>query len=284
MAVVRILAQWAGEDPAVLVEERVREFFLHLITERGYAPKSVRQARAGLISFYRDMLRVEGWRVFDEIRTKDRQRLPEVLEREEVRLVLSEVKEPRYATALRLIYLCGLRLSEALHVEVRDIDRKAQRLHIRDGKGGKDRYVPLPQAALDDLTNWWKWHRHAHFLFPAMGHAWRATQRREGAEQERVQRALLHRAEHPMSTSGLQRVFQLALATSGVKKRATIHTLRHSYATHLLEEGVSLRFVSQYLGHASIEQTVIYTHLTAVSEAQTKQAVARLALSLDAKA
>jgi len=279
-----MLAGWAGEDPAVLGEERVREFFLHLIRERGYAPKSVRQARAGLLSFYRDMLRVEGWRVFDEIKTKDRERLPEVLDRGEVRCVLSEVKEARYATALRLIYLCGLRLSEALHVEVRDIHRQEQRLHIRDGKGGKDRFVPLPQAALDDLTNWWKWHRHPRFLFPAMGQAWRATERRQEAEQERVQRALLRQAEHPMSTSGLQRVFQLAVAASGVKKRATIHTLRHSYATHLLEEGVSLRFVSQYLGHASIEQTVIYTHLSAVSEAQTQQAVARLAAALNAKA
>jgi integrase/recombinase XerD len=203
-----------------------------------------------------------------------------VLLREEVRLIFGEVKEARFAVPLRLIYLCGLRLSECLHIEVRDINRKEQRLHIRDGKGGKDRYVPLPQAALDELTGWWKWHRHPRFLFPAMGHAWRATERRQPAEQERVQRELLRSAEHPMSTSGMQRVFQLAVAASGVKKRATIHTLRHSYATHLLEEGVSLRFVSQYLGHASIEQTVIYTHLTAVSEAQSQQAVARLAATL----
>jgi site-specific recombinase XerD len=83
-----------------------------------------------------------------------------------------------------------------------------------------------------------------------------------------------------MSTSGMQRVFQLAVASSGVKKRATIHTLRHSYATHLLEEGVSLRYISQYLGHASIQQTLIYAHLTAVSEAHTQQAVARLAATL----
>ena len=284
MAVVRILAGWAGEDPAGLEEERVREFFLHLINERGYASKSVRQARAGLSSFFLEMLGHSDWRVFEQVRTKDRERLPEVLDRQEARLILTQVKELRFATPLRLIYFCGLRLSECLHVEVHDIDRQAKRLHIREGKGGKDRYVPLPQVALDDLTRWWKCHRHPRFLFPAMGHAWRATERRTEAEQERVQRALLHRAEHPMSTSALQRVFQLAVAASGVKKRATIHTLRHSYATHLLEEGVSLRYISQYLGHASLQQTLVYAHLTAVSEAQTQQAVARLAATLDAKA
>ena len=281
LAVIRILEQWAEEDAAALGEERVREFFLHLVRERGYAPKSLRQARAALVCFYREMLGCAAdWTVFAHVKTKDREALPVVLSREEVRRILTEVREPRFAVPLRLIYLCGLRLSEALHIEVGDIHRAQMRLHIREGKGGKDRYVPLPANALEALSGWWRWHRHPRFLFPAMGHAWRATERKEGAEQERVQRARLHAAEHPMSTSGLQRVFQIALAASGVSKRATIHTLRHSYATHLLEEGVSLRFVSQYLGHATLEQTLVYTHLTAVSEVQTQQAVARLAAAL----
>ena len=284
LAAVRILAQWAGEDPAALSEERVRDFFLHLVRERGYAPKSLRQARAALVAFYRDMPGHGQWRVFDEVKTKDREQLPVVLSREEVRRILTEVQELRYAVPLRLIYLCGLRLSEALQVEVRDIHRAEQRLHIREGKGGKDRCVPLPKAALGALEEWWRWHRHPRFLFPAMGHAWRATERRDAAEQDRVQRARLRAAEHPMSPSGLQRVFQIALAASGVRKRATIHTLRHSYATHLLEEGVSIRYVSQYLGHATLEQTLVYAHLTAVSDAQTQQAVARLATALHAGA
>ncbi len=92
MAVVRILAGWAGEDPAGLGEERVREFFLHLVRERGYASKSIRQARAALGSFYRDMLGQAEWKVFGEVRTKDREQLPEVLDRAEVRLILGEVK------------------------------------------------------------------------------------------------------------------------------------------------------------------------------------------------
>jgi integrase/recombinase XerD len=283
-AVVQMLGQWAGEDPAVLEEERVREFFLHLVREREYAPPSIRVAKAALGNFHRDMLGHGDWKVFEQVRTKHREQLPEVFLREEVRLVLGEVKEPRFAVPLRLIYLCGLRLSECLHLEVCDIRRKEQRLHIRQGKGGKDRFVPLPQAALDDLTTWWKCHRHPRYFFPAMGRAWRGAQRRKEAEHKRVQGELLQQAEYPMSTGTLQRVFQLAVASSGVKKRATIHTLRHSYATHLLEEGVSLRYISQYLGHASIQQTLVYAHLTAVSEAQTQEAVARLAATLDAKA
>jgi site-specific recombinase XerD len=230
------------------------------------------------------MLGRADWSVFSHVKPKDRQTLPVVLSREEVKRILAEVKERRFAVPLRLIYLCGLRLSEALHIEVRDIHRAEGRLHVREGKGCKDRYVPLPKAALDDLTQWWKWHRHPRFLFPAMGHAWRSTERRDAAEEERVQRLQMHRAEHPMSVSGLQRVFLLARHASGLQKPATIHTLRHSYATHLLEEGVSLRFVSQYLGHASLEQTLVYTHLTAVSEAQSQAAVSRLASALDLKA
>ena len=283
VAVLRMLGQWAEEDPAGLGEERVREFFLHLIRERGYAPKSVRQARAALRSFFAQMLGRVEWRVFEEVKTKNRDRLPEVLLRQEVRQILTQVKEPRFAVPLRLIYMCGLRLSECLHIEVRDIRRSEQRLHVREGKGGKDRYVPLPQAALDDLTAWWKCHRHPRFLFPALGRAWRATQRRRALDQRQAQQAVMRSAEHPMNPGTLQRIFALALAASGVKRRASIHTLRHSYATHLLEEGVSLRFISQYLGHASIEQTVVYTHLSAVSEAQTQQAVARLAATLNAK-
>ena len=171
----------------------------------------------------------------------------------------------------------------ALHVEVRDIDRMQNRLHVRMGKGGKDRYVPLSKAAGDTLEQWFRRHRHARLLFPAMGHAWKTTFRDDPLEQARAQRTRLQAATHPMSTSALQQVWRLALAASGVKKAATIHTLRHSYATHMLEEGVSLRYISQYPGHATLEQTLVYTHLTAVSEEQTQKALIRLAASLEGK-
>ena len=282
VAVVRMLAGWAGGDPAALEEERVREYFVHLLRDRGYAPQSLRQARAALVAFYREMLGQREWTVFDRIKAPDRELLPVVLSREEVGRILGCVREDRFLVPLRLIYLCGLQLAEARAVEVGDIDRAAGRLHVRQGKGGKDRFVPLPGAALADLERWWRYHRHARYLFPATGHAWRSTERRSEAEQDRVRRAHLRAAVEPVSDSALQRVFALAVRESGVSKPASIHTLRHSYATHLLEEGVSLRWVSQYLGHASVEQTVIYTHLTAASEGQSQAAVARLAEGIGA--
>lgn len=279
---IRLMAQWASCDPALLSEERVRDYFLHLVKARSYAPKTLRQARAALSGFFIEMLGVVGWRVFSHVRTKDTQQLPVVLSREEVRRVLAQVKELRFLAPLTLIYLCGLRLSEALHIETRDIHRQERRLHVRLGKGGKDRYVPLPQAALDILARWWRCHHHARLLFPAMGHAWKTTFRDDPMAQAAVQRTRWQQAAHPMSDSALQNGWRLALAASGVKKKATIHTLRHSYATHLLEEGVSLRYVSQYLGHATLQQTLVYAHLTDVSAEQTQQALARLAATLSA--
>ena len=280
VCMIRQLTAWGKRDPAELTEEQVRDYFLHLVRERKYAPASLRQARAFLGCFYLELLGRTDWKVFSLVKTKDRERLPVVLSRGEVKRIFDEIRELRYLAPLTLIYLCGLRLSEALHVEVRDIHRKEGRLHVREGKGGKDRMVPLPEAALEVLGQWYRHHRHPRFLFPAMGHSWKSTLRADAVEQARVQRAQWQRAEHPVSTSALQNVWRLALAASGVVKPATIHTLRHSYATHLLEEGVSLRYVSAYLGHATLEQTLVYAHLTAVSEQQTQEAVARMAAAL----
>ena len=141
---IRLLAQWAGSDPAALGEERVRDYFLHLVNARSYAPKTMRQARAALSCFFIEMLGVADWRVFGHIKTKDTQTLPVVLSRDEVRRVLAQVKELRFLAPLTLIYLCGLRLSEALNIETRDIHRKELRLHVRLGKGGN---VSLRAAA-----------------------------------------------------------------------------------------------------------------------------------------
>ena len=117
-------------------------------------------------------------------------------------------------------------------------------------------------------VRFWCRHRHPKYLFPGMQVDWKAH------KEALSERAL--RATGPMSESTVQNAFRLALAASGIKTRATPHTLRHSYATHLLEEGVSIRLISQYLGHASLETTLIYTHLTAVSEAKAVAALQRL--------
>ena len=189
-----------------------------------------------------------------------------------VQAVLGAVQEPRFRTALRLIYHCGLRVGEAVAIEVKDLHGRETppRLHVRNGKGGKDRYVPLAPAMIAELRGWWKTHQNPRFLFPSPGRGW--------ADRTLSLSEVMGQSTAPMSVSSVQMAFRLARAASGVNAAATTHTLRHSYATHLLEEGVSLRQISQYLGHDSLDTTVIYTHLTAISEARTQAALATLYL------
>ncbi len=140
--------------------------------------------------------------------------------------------------ALTWIYCCGLRLSEAIHMKVQDIDSARMLIWVRGGKGGKDRGVPLPVKTLELLRSYWQLKRPTGWLFPG--------RTLEGA----------------ISPSALQRAFKDALRQSGIQKKATVHSLRHSYATHLLERGVDLRVIQQLLGHTCPATTSIYTHLT----------------------
>jgi integrase len=227
-------------------------------------------ARCALRSFFRDCLHVAGWTVFEEVRIAPPQTLPLVLSREEVAALLGAVQQPRYRTALTLIYHTGLRVGEAVRIEVRDLKdthTPHPRLHVRCGKGGEDRYVPLAPAMVAQLRDWWQTHRHPQWLFPGPSSGWRERAQPADAAQ---------RAERHLSVSAVQNTFRLVRAVTGLPLEATVHTLRHCYATHLLEEGVSLRLISQYLGHASLETTLIYTHLTPLNEARTRAALATL--------
>jgi len=179
-------------------------------------------------------------------------KLPVILSATEVRRILAEVPLLDQRVCLSTIYSCGLRLGEGLRLQVPDIDAGRMLLHIRAGKGNRDRYVPLPQRTLLLLREQWKTHRHPAFLFPAKGHSGL------GAPT----------ASEPMCRTTLQRAFRLALNASGIKKQAHIHTLRHSYATHLLEQGENLRQIQVNLGHKSPVTTVVYTHLTSLCKTQ----------------
>lgn len=273
---VRLIGEHYSADPATLSEKQVRDYLVFLIRDKGLKGVSVRQARAALRLFFEKVVKAEKWTVFDEVRTKDTRPLPKVLSRAEVAAVLGAVQVQRFRVLLHLIYACGLRLGEAVALEVRDIQSAEGRLHIRDGKGGKQRYVPLPAAILPMLRAYWKTHRHPRFIFPAAGRDWRVNHRATMADQAAALAAAQARATAPMSESSVQIAFKLALAASGVAKPASPHTLRHSYATHLLEEGVNIRAVSAYLGHANVEQTAVYLHLTEASEARAREALARM--------
>ena len=265
---VRRLGDHYQCDPAVLTEDQLRAYFLFLRQEKKFGGSAMKLAKCALRAFFREHLKLGlTWTVFEELRIAPPQTLPLVLAREQVAALLKAMQLPRYRTALGLIYHTGLRVGEAVRIELRDLREthtEHPRLHVRCGKGGKDRFVPLSPAMLKELRDWWKTHRHPAFLFPGPTTGWR----------ERAQPAdAAARAATHLSVSAVQNTFRLARATAGLPAEATVHTLRHCYATHLLEEGVSLRLISQYLGHASLETTVIYTHLTPLNEARTRTAL-----------
>lgn len=264
---VRRLGDHYRCDPATLTEDQLRQYFLFLRQEKKFGGSAMKLARCALRAFFQDCLHIEGWTVFQEVRVAPPQTLPLVLSREQVATLLKAVQLPRYRTVLGLIYHAGLRVGEAVRVELRDLRETHTphpRLHVRCGKGGKDRFVPLSPAMVQDLRGWWQTHRHPAFLFPGPTTGWR--ERAQPADAAR--QAVTH-----LSVSAVQNTFRLARAASGLPVEATVHTLRHCYATHLLEEGVSLRLISQYLGHASLETTLIYTHLTPLNEARTRTAL-----------
>lgn len=241
------LAKFYGIAPDQITEEQLRDYLLHLTNVRKIAASSFTQALCALKFFYEQTLK-RHWPLFDLARPKREERLPVVLSQEEVRRVLAAVRAPRYRVCLTLIYACGLRLREGVGLQVPAVDGARKLVHIRNGKGGKDRLVPLPDAALTLLREFWCTHRDPVWLFPATPLARRRTP--SGAPVPPI---------HPAS---LQRAFTNAVKASGLRKRAHVHTLRHSYATHLLEAGVPIVLIQEYLGHSSSSTTAIYTHLT----------------------
>jgi len=183
-----------------------------------------------------------------------------ILSVEEVLRILGRVRLPRYRVCLGTIYSCGLRLQEGTHIQVRDIDSGRGMLHVRHGKGGKDRYVPLPERTVELLREYWRTHRNPVWMFPS-----------EGKDH-----IALKASTEPMHKSSVQDAFRAALKETKINKAASVHTLRHSWATHLLEAGVNLRLIQEYLGHSSPQTTSIYTHLTARAEDLGRQAINRI--------
>lgn len=267
---VRKLAEHFQCDPATLTENQVREYFLFLRQRKGYKHSAMKAAKFALRSFYQECLKHPTWTVFKELRIAEPEVLPVVLSRLEVQALLGALTEARFQACLRLMYHCGLRVGEAVSIRPRDIHGRETppRLHIRNGKGGKDRYVPIAPAMVEELRRWWRSHQNPEFLFPSPGRGW--ADRALSLSQSMAQ------SKAPMSVSSVQMAYRLARAASAVNSSSTTHSLRHSYATHLLEEGVSLRQISQYLGHESLDTTVVYTHLTAISEARTQAALLAL--------
>jgi integrase/recombinase XerD len=255
MQAVRQLAAHYHKFPDQISEQELRQYFLYLKNVKRVSRSTCTVALCGIKFFYEHTLK-RPWQTLEFVRPASEKKLPVVLSMQEVGRILSCVHYLRYQVCLTTIYACGLRLLEGVQLQVKDIDSERKMVHVHRGKGGKDRYVPLPDATLSLMRRYWSTHRNPVWLFPSV----HASQPPE-------------RVNHPMHITGVQKAFRAALHASRVNKAASVHTLRHSYATHLMEAGVQLQVIQNYLGHASPQTTLIYTHLTSTVHAQASETI-----------
>lgn len=259
ISAVRRLARHYQKPPDELSDEELRSYFLYLMNEKQLSSSSCKVAHYAIRFLYVQTLK-RPWPPDLVVRPAKATKLPVVLSVGEVQQLLGCIRKPHYRVCLSTIYACGLRRSEGVSLQVADIDSERMMLHVRQGKGAKDRYIPLPESTLEMLRRHWTTHRHPDWLFPAKprgGKSWTDV-------------------TTPMSSESLLQVMRAAVQESGIQKHATVHTLRHSYATHLLEAGVNLRLIQAYLGHSSPTTTARYTHLTRPTETTATDTINRI--------
>ncbi len=252
---VQSFAQHFGASPDQLTEDHLRQYFLYLRNDKRVARSTMIVALCALKFLFEHTLH-RAWPALTFIRPPKEHKLPVVLSREEVHRILGCIRQPRYRVCLTTIYAAGLRIHEGLHLQVSQIDSDRMLIHVQGGKGGKDRYIPLAPQVLTLLRAHWRTHRDPRWLFPP---------HRRGFTPS------AHMAE-----DGLRDAFHAAVAACAIQKPATVHTLRHSWATHLLEAGVNLRVIQTWLGHTSPSTTALYTHLTGKTEQQATAAINQL--------
>ena len=239
-------------SPAKLDLDAVREYEIHLLEERKLSPESINQFVSAAKFLYLTTLEMP-WGPENFPRVRRPYKLPVVLGQEEVALFFEHVPSLKYRAALMLCYGAGLRVGEAVAVKVSDIDSERMLLRIQQGKGGKDRYAMLSPRLLTVLRAYWRAAKlNGDHLFPA----WRA-------------------GKH-LNASALQRACRDAALSSGIRKKVTAHTLRHSFATHLLEQGTDLRVIQVLLGHSSIDTTTRYTQVSPLVVAKVQSPLDRM--------
>lgn len=243
LGAVRDLAKYTHRAPDTLGRGDLKGYFEHLVTERKLAPASVRLSYNGIRFLYLEVL---DWPALDLAVSlpKRPQRIPGLLTRAEVAAILAACPNARYRTMLTLCYGCGLRLSEVLAVRVADIDGERRLLRVEQGKGAKDRLVPLSPTLLEHLRAYWRRYRPGVWLFAG-------------------------RTGEPLSPSSLQKAFTQAKHQAGVTKVGGIHGLRHAYATHQLAAGLPVERLQRLMGHNNIHTTLRYVHwLPSASEGE----------------
>jgi site-specific recombinase XerD len=243
---VRQLSQYFNKPPDTITEEELKEYFLYNRNVRKWSRSASSISICGIKFFFEKTLQKE-WTAFKLVRPPKQKSLPEILSKNEVKKIFSCVKMLYHRTCLKTIYALGLRLQEGTHLQVSDIQSDRMFVHVHNGKGAKDRLVPLPDAALHFLREFWKTHRNPILLFPAPG-------RGKGAPKMSVN-------TKPVPITSIQIAFKEACQRAKINKKVSVHHLRHAYAVHLLEAGVDFRYLQEYLGHEDPKTTLIYTRL-----------------------
>jgi site-specific recombinase XerD len=260
---VRQLADYCKRSPDKITESQLRRYFLYLKNEKKFAYGSLRVAYSGIKFFYTRTCRRD-WQTLAQMKLQNITALPEVLTVQQVHQIVDLATTQRMRTYFWTVYSMGLRLNEGLHLQVGDVDADRGLVHIHRGKGAKDRYIPLPTSTLQILREYWVTHRHKRLLFPADGR--NHTLQKNGPSV----------AKTPMSETAVQGAMKKITRQIDFGKKISIHTLRHSYGTHLLEAGVSLKAIQKYMGHSSLQTTMVYLHLTDTAEANAREAIEKL--------
>jgi integrase/recombinase XerD len=228
------LNDFYGKSPAKLSAQEIRAYLLNLLQEKKLAPNTYNTQVYALRFFYCVTLR-QPLRKLDIPTTKVTYKLPCILSPEEVQQIIKATGNIKHRTLLMVIYSAGLRVSEAINLRMQDIDSQRMTLHIRSGKGGKDRYVILSPVVHQALRHYWRSCRFSDYVFPNPKDS-----------------------SKPLSTSSATKIFKSAKSSAGITEEGGIHSLRHAFATHLLESGADLFAIKELLGHASIHSTVRY--------------------------
>ena len=230
--------------PSDINDSDIKDYLLYLAEEKQSATSTLNQAINALKFYYGTMLKKKF--MYEVKRPHKDKKLPVILSKEEVAKILSSMDNLKHKTLLMLVYSAGLRVGEVVKLKPEDIDSKRMLVFLKGSKGRKDRYTLLSESTLKTLREYWKQYKPLKWLFP-------------GPDKER----------HTTIRTA-QRVFEMACERAGVKKEVTIHSLRHSFATHLLENGIDLRYIQELLGHKSSKTTEIYTHVSTKDLARIK--------------
>lgn len=252
---VRRITEFFDRCPDTLSTADLKSFFASLISSHSWS--TVKLDRNGLQFFYRYTLNKQ-WVWLDIVKPPQSQKLPDIMTPQQVALLISKTRQRRYQIFFLTLYSMGLRLSEGLNLTIHDIDAHTMQVHVRDGKGGKDRLVPLPKRTLHALRSHWLSHKHPKLIFPGLG----------------------ANLDKPMDRGGIQKAMKLVLKDCGIQKILSPHSLRHCFATHLLEQGLDLRSLQTLLGHASLNTTARYTRMTPLKQRDAALAINQLADTL----